>query len=102
MIAGIVDQPAQRSPATMRFRSILERLLSDETSDEIFRGHSQFGIPYAMDYRELFWASVSGIECADSDTVLSRSNWFVLLACPVTVQHDEPRSLVVATARQIQ
>jgi predicted DNA-binding protein YlxM (UPF0122 family) len=44
MIAGILDQLAQRAPAAMMFRSILERILSDEALDEIFREHSQVQI----------------------------------------------------------
>jgi hypothetical protein len=44
MIAGILDQLAQRAPAAMMFRIILERILSDEALDEIFREHSQYQI----------------------------------------------------------
>ena len=41
MIAKIVRQLAERAPAAMMFRSILERIFADEALDEIFREYRQ-------------------------------------------------------------
>lgn len=41
MIAKIIRQLAERAPAAMMFRSILERIFADEALDEIFREHRQ-------------------------------------------------------------